>query len=155
MTLPTGTVTFLFTDIEGSSQLWENHPDEMRVALARHDEIVRRAIELRDGKVFKTVGDAFYGAFHTAEDAARAAIDAQLGLSAEPWPPTTPIRVRIAVHTGAAELRDNDYSPSTKRRRRPWPASSASSLRVDAASPAYSSVLNFDRDAREPASPRL
>ena len=61
--LPSGTVTFLFTDIEGSTRLWEEHPDAMRDALARHDELVREAIEAHGGYVVKTTGDGFHAAF--------------------------------------------------------------------------------------------
>jgi class 3 adenylate cyclase len=106
---PSGTVTFLFTDLEGSTQLWEQHPDAMRGALARHDEIVCRAIEERRGYVVKSTGDGFLAAFASASDAVGAAIDAQLALTAEPWPDTGPLRVRMGLHTGAAELRDRDY----------------------------------------------
>ena len=66
--LPTGTVTLLFTDVEGSTRLWEAHPAAMQAALARHDALVRHCIEDHDGHVFKTVGDAFCAAFHTASD---------------------------------------------------------------------------------------
>ncbi|MCE7938501.1 MAG: hypothetical protein DYG90_07965, partial [Chloroflexi bacterium CFX6] len=72
--LPTGTVTFLFTDIAGSTRLWERHPDAMRGALARHDALVRSAIEAHGGHVFKTVGDAFCAAFQTAPAAVAAAL---------------------------------------------------------------------------------
>ena len=64
--LPRGTVTFLFTDIEGSTRLWENSPGAMRVALTRHDSLMRAAIESNGGTVFKTIGDAFCTAFPTA-----------------------------------------------------------------------------------------
>src|SRR5262245_61712250 len=107
--LPTGTVTFLFTDVEGSSRLWESYPDAMQGALARHDEIIRGAIELHNGYVVKTTGDGFHAAFSTASDAVAAAVDAQLGLAAESWSDTDPIRARIGIHTGAAEIRDGDY----------------------------------------------
>jgi predicted ATPase/class 3 adenylate cyclase len=106
---PTGTVTFLFTDIEGSTRLWERHPDEMRHALARHDSLLRHACESCDGYVFKTVGDAFHVAFAEAPRAVAAALLGQLALLAEPWPEATPLRVRMALHTGTAEARDNDY----------------------------------------------
>src|SRR5256886_6584009 len=78
--LPGGTVTFLFTDIEGSTRLWEENPDAMRLALARHDALLRAAIESNDGHVFKTVGDAFCAAFATAPDAVDAALDLQRNL---------------------------------------------------------------------------
>ena len=106
---PTGTLTFLFTDIEGSTKLWENNVPAMRVALARHDEILRSAIEERGGYVFKTVGDAFSCAFRTAPDALEAALDAQRLLLEERWAESGPLRVRMALHMGAAEERDGDY----------------------------------------------
>src|SRR5215475_6684950 len=108
-TPPTGTVTFLFTDIEGSTQLWQKHPAGMPGALARHDEMLRHIIEMNDGHVFKTVGDSFYAAFRTPVSAIGAALDAQLALLAEKWEDVAPLRVRIALHTGAAEERDGDY----------------------------------------------
>jgi len=107
--LPTGTVTFLFTDIEGSTRLWETHHDAMRKALARHDEILRKCIDAQRGHVFKTGGDAFCAAFDNARDAVHAALAAQLALCAEAWPESNHIRVRMALHSGAAELRESDY----------------------------------------------
>jgi predicted ATPase/class 3 adenylate cyclase len=107
--LPTGTITFLFTDIEGSTELWEEHPEAMRLALARHDALLRIAIEQYDGHVFKTIGDAFCAAFHTAPDALNAALSAQQALIFERGPESAALRVRMALHTGAAEVRDNDY----------------------------------------------
>src|SRR5215210_4913029 len=73
--VPTGTVTFLFTDIEGSTRMWENYPTQMEAALSRHDEILRAAIEARDGYVFKTIGDAFCAVFATAREALQATVD--------------------------------------------------------------------------------
>jgi class 3 adenylate cyclase len=107
--LPTGTVTFLFTDIEGSTRLWEEQPEAMRVALVRHDELMHAAIEHNGGHVFKTMGDAFCSAFHTAPEALDAALDAQLALCSEVWPKLISIKVRMALHTGVAEGRDGDY----------------------------------------------
>ena len=109
MSLPNGTVTFLFTDMEGSTRLWEEHPQAMRPALARHDALLRQAIEDNNGVVFKTIGDAFCTAFATAPDALKAALAAQCALHAEPWPDALSLRVRMALHTGAAELREGDY----------------------------------------------
>jgi predicted ATPase/class 3 adenylate cyclase len=108
---PTGTVTFLFTDIEGSTRLWEGSPKAMQRALVRHDEILRRVTEEHDGYVFKTVGDAFCCTFSTATDALEAALKAQRALlTKEGWPvETVHPRVRMALHTGAAEERDGDY----------------------------------------------
>jgi class 3 adenylate cyclase len=83
--VPTGTVTFLFTDIEGSTKLWERHTATMRTALARHDEILQEAIEGHGGFVFKTVGDAFCAVFPTALGALKSALAAQRGLFSEAW----------------------------------------------------------------------
>jgi hypothetical protein len=102
-------VTFLFTDIEGSTRLWEAAPDAMRSALARHDEIVRSAIEARGGYVFSTGGDGFAAAFARAGDALAAAAEAQSGLAREPWPEAAPVLVRMGLHTGEVEERDGDY----------------------------------------------
>jgi class 3 adenylate cyclase/tetratricopeptide (TPR) repeat protein len=107
--LPAGTVTFLFTDIEGSTARWEQQTESMRATLARHDALLRQAIESHGGVVFKTWGDAFCAAFATAPAAVAAACAAQRALYAEPWGGAGPPRVRMAVHTGAAEQRDGDY----------------------------------------------
>jgi predicted ATPase/class 3 adenylate cyclase len=134
---PTGTVTFLFTDIEGSSQLWERHPQAMREALAQHDLLLRQSLQTHGGLIFKTVGDAFYAAFATASAAVAAALAAQRALLTEEWgryfrrgseagyPPERsegrvpgggPLRVRMALHTGVAETREGDYfGPSLNR----------------------------------------
>jgi predicted ATPase/class 3 adenylate cyclase len=109
MSLPVETVTFLFTDIEGSTRLWESQPEAMQIALARHDVLLRNAIEQNGGTVFKTMGDAFCAVFPAAPGALRATLGAQLALLREPWPAETPLRVRMALHTGAAENRDSDY----------------------------------------------
>jgi class 3 adenylate cyclase len=106
---PTGTVTFLFTDIEGSTKLWERHPEAMQRALSRHDEILCCITEEQEGYVFKTVGDAFCCAFPTAQDAVEATLEAQRTLIAQEWDETGLLRVRMALHTGAAEERDGDY----------------------------------------------
>lgn len=106
--LPTGTVTFVFTDIEGSTALWERQPVEMRTALARHDELLEGAIGAHGGYVFKKVGDAVCAAFSTAPAALLAAAEAQRALWAEEWA-GAPLRVRMALHTGSAERRDGDY----------------------------------------------
>jgi class 3 adenylate cyclase len=107
--LPTGMVTFLFTDIEGSVSLWEQHPDAMRLALVRHDACLKAAIESNQGYVFKTVGAAFCAAFATARAMISAAIAAQRALQTASWADAGPIRVRAALHTGAAEARGGDY----------------------------------------------
>ena len=107
--MPSGLVTLLFTDIEGSTRLWENHPAEMQVALARHDQLVREAIDNAGGYVIKTVGDAFCAAFESAAAGVRAALHVQRALEMEPWPAEAPIRVRIALHSCVSEERDGDY----------------------------------------------
>jgi class 3 adenylate cyclase len=107
--LPSGVVTFLFTDIEGSTSVWEQHPQAMTVALARHDAIIRQAIVAHDGVVFRTGGDAFCAAFASALAALNAALVAQRGLHTERWHPIESLRVRMALHTSAVELRDGDY----------------------------------------------
>ena len=113
---PSGTVTFLFTDVEGSTRLWEQRREAMRVALERHDEIVRSAIEFRGGYVFSTAGDAFSAAFATPGEAVAAAVDAQRALQAEPWPDGAGIQVRMGIHVGVADQRDGDYfGPAVNR----------------------------------------
>src|SRR5689334_15648591 len=108
-TLPTGTVTFLFTDIEGSTKLAQQYPDDMPALLARHHEILHQAIQEQNGYVFQIIGDAFCASFHSANEALNAAISAQRLLYTEPWKPA-PIRVRMGVHTGRAELQEKgDY----------------------------------------------
>jgi len=111
--LPSGTVTFLFTDIEGSTRLWETQREAMTEALPRHDALLRQCIESRGGHIFKTAGDAFCAAFATAASAVEAALAAQRSLRAERWPEDAPIRARMALHTGAAEVRDGDYFGAT------------------------------------------
>ena len=114
--LPSGTVTFLFTDIEGSTRLWEEYPDAMRDALARHDDLVREAIEGQGGYVVKTTGDGFHAAFSTADGGVVAAVAAQRALDGESWPLPEPLRVRMGLHTGVASLRDGDYFGSSLNR---------------------------------------
>ena len=106
---PSGTVTFLFTDLEGSTRLWEEQPVAMTSALARHDEILRAAVEGHGGRVVKTTGDGVHAVFAIAPDALRAALLAQRKLVAEPWMVADALRIRIGVHTGSAEARDGDY----------------------------------------------
>jgi predicted ATPase/class 3 adenylate cyclase len=106
--LPSGTVTFLFTDIEGSTQLWERHPEGMKAALAKHDSLLRSIFLLHQGHVFKTVGDAFCVAFASPREALQSAVHAQQALQGESWG-ETPIRVRMALHCGEVEAREDDY----------------------------------------------
>ena len=102
--LPTGTVTFLFTDIVGSTSLWEKMPNEMQASLAQHHTILRQAIESNGGQVFQIIGDAFQAAFRLAPQALAAAVAAQRSLQAAKWEDTGPIQVRMGLHAGSAEL---------------------------------------------------
>ncbi len=113
---PSGTVTLLFTDVEGSTRLWEAERDAMAAALRRHDEILRDAIEQAGGYVFKTVGDAFCAAFSAARAGLDAALAAQRSLAAQSWPTSRPIAVRMGLHAGVCEERDGDYfGPAVNR----------------------------------------
>jgi predicted ATPase/class 3 adenylate cyclase len=108
--LPSGTVTFLFTDIEGSTALWERDRNAMSAAVERHVALLRASIEAHGGAHFKVVGDAVQAAFPTAPDAVAAALDAQQSLLKESWPEAIgPPNVRMALHTAAATPRDGDY----------------------------------------------
>jgi predicted ATPase/class 3 adenylate cyclase len=107
--LPSGTVTFLFTDIEGSTVRWERHPAAMRAALARHDALLHAGIAAHYGVVLteRGEGDSFFALFARATDALAAACALQRALATEPWPPeVAPIRVRMALHTGEAGVRE-------------------------------------------------
>ncbi len=105
--LPSGTLTFLFTDLEGSTALWEAHPDEMRPSLARHDELLSAAVEASDGTVVKTTGDGLVAVFAVASDAVTAALACQHALTNEEWP--LPIKARMGLYTGEARPVDGDY----------------------------------------------
>jgi class 3 adenylate cyclase len=96
--LPTGTVTFLFSDIEGSTQRWEQHRAAMDAAMRRHDALMRSAVKQHHGFVFKTVGDAFCVAFVRVSDAVMSAIEAQRSLSAEDFSAAGGLRVRMGLH---------------------------------------------------------
>ncbi len=107
--VPTGTVTFLFTDIEGSTALWDSAPEEMQAALARHDTVLRGTIVDHGGHVFATGGDGYAAAFSSAVDAIAAAVAGQRALRDEPWTRNAVIRVRMGLHSGEADERDGDY----------------------------------------------
>lgn len=113
---PTGTITFLFTDIEGSTARWEAHGGEMKAAVASHDALLREIFERHEGFVFKTVGDAFCVAFPTAPNALESAIEGQRALAGVDHSAVQGISVRMGLHTGHAEERDNDYFGPTVNR---------------------------------------
>src|SRR5262249_10953104 len=106
--LPTGTVTFLYTDVEGSTRLWAQYPAAMKAAVARQDTLLRNAVAEHRGPVSRMTGDGICPAFAMAPDALAAALAALQKLLAEPWGETGPLRSRMALHTGAAEVRRGD-----------------------------------------------
>jgi predicted ATPase/class 3 adenylate cyclase len=105
-TPPTGTVTFLFTDIEGSTKLAQKYPGQWEALRQRHHAILHKSIQAHDGTIFQDIGDGLCAAFHTAPQALEAAVQAQLALQQEVWEPV-PVKVRMGIHTGAAQL-NND-----------------------------------------------
>jgi predicted ATPase/class 3 adenylate cyclase len=109
--LPSGIVTFLFTDVEGSTRLWERLPDEAGRALTRHDQLIETIVAQHAGVLIRPrgEGDSRFAVFDHATDAVIAAVAIQQALAAEPWPTPTPLRVRMALHTGEADLREGDY----------------------------------------------
>ena len=116
--LPTGTLTFLFTDIEGSTELWEQHPRLMRLIMARHDEIIEELVSNNQGQVVRPrgEGDSRFAVFSHAGDAVAAAVAIQKTLTTTPFDEQISLRVRIGMHTGHAELRMGDYYGSTVNR---------------------------------------
>jgi predicted ATPase/class 3 adenylate cyclase len=132
--LPTGTVTFLFTDIEGSTRLWETYPEEMQGALARHDSILRDEVLAHGGHIVKTTGDGIHAVFAQAADAVVAAVAAQRTLSETVWTDVGDLRVRMGMHTGSAEHRDGDYyGPALNRAARIMAAAHGGQLLVSLA----------------------
>jgi predicted ATPase/class 3 adenylate cyclase len=109
MTGPSGTVTFLFTDIEGSTRLWQEDEASMRKAVAGHDQLLRAVVADHGGVVFSTMGDGLAAAFQTASAAVSCAVEAQRLLGQEAWDTVRPIKVRMGLHTGEVELRDDDF----------------------------------------------
>ena len=107
--LPEGIVTFLFTDLEGSTRLLQAHPAAYREAVRRHHNLLRAAVEAHGGAVFETVGDAVYAAFARPTDAVKAALEGQRALRGEPWGETGELRVRMAVHLGEVERQGAHY----------------------------------------------
>jgi class 3 adenylate cyclase len=116
--LPTGTVTFLLTDIEGSTRLWDQHREGMRAALARHDALIEQLVAEHGGVVVRPrgEGDSRFAVFAQASAAVSAAAAIQVALHQELWPISEPFRVRLALHTGEADLRDGDYYGSAVNR---------------------------------------
>lgn len=116
--LPSGMLTFLFTDIEGSTVLWEQHPEQARTALKRHDEIVEDVVSRHNGVLVRPrgEGDSRFAVFARATDAVLGAAALQKALHTEPWQTPAPLRVRMALHTGEADLRDSDYYGSVVNR---------------------------------------
>jgi predicted ATPase/class 3 adenylate cyclase len=109
--LPTGVVTFLMTDVEGSTRMWEEHPEVASVVVARHEVLISAGVGDHGGLLVKSKGegDSTFSVFASSSDAARAAVETQLALQREPWPPGGEVRVRAALYTGDAELRGGDY----------------------------------------------
>jgi len=118
MSLPSGTVTFLFTDIEGSTRLWEKFPEGMKAALAKHDSILKESVESNNGQIIKTTGDGIHAVFSTAINAIQASLSAQLAFQTSELIKNSEnsIHVRMGLHTGEAELRDGDYFGQTLNR---------------------------------------
>jgi predicted ATPase/class 3 adenylate cyclase len=116
--LPNGTVTFLFTDVEGSTRMWEENPNAMRPALARHDALIEAAVARQGGVLVRPrgEGDSRFAVFARATDAVAAAGMLQQSLHAERWPAESSLRVRVALHTGEADLREGDYYGSAVNR---------------------------------------
>jgi class 3 adenylate cyclase len=106
---PSGTVTFLLTDLEGSTRMWEQDPDAMKAAMVRHDEILEKAIAANEGFVFSRMGDGMAAAFSTAGHAVSAAAAFQRALATENWCTATPLRARIGLHTDVAVVVNDNY----------------------------------------------
>ncbi|MGZ7008307.1 MAG: ATP-binding protein, partial [Ilumatobacteraceae bacterium] len=104
---PSGTVTFLLTDLEGSTRLWEQDPAAMKAAMARHDELLEKNVAAHRGYVFNRMGDGMGAAFSTARDALSAAAEFQQALADEPWGTDRPLRTRVGVHTDEATIIDD------------------------------------------------
>ncbi len=130
---PSGTVTFLFTDVEGSTGHWERHPLEMRSTLAEHDQILRSAIDGAGGAVFATGGDGFAAVFGRADDAVAAAVAGQRALTGFDWPDGLALRVRMGLHTGEGHERDGNYfGPAVNRAARVMDAANGSQILLSA-----------------------
>jgi predicted ATPase/class 3 adenylate cyclase len=102
-------LTFLFTDLEGSTRLWQQFPEAMKTALARHDDLVRAAVESNNGQIVKSTGDGFHAVFPSPQDGLSACLRAQQSLLEETWGEIGPLRVRMGLHIGEAQPRGGDY----------------------------------------------
>ena len=110
------TLAYWFSDLEASTRLWEEHPDAMHDALARHDAILRNAVEDASGSVVKTTGDGLMAVFDEPANAVAAGVNAQQALEGEAWEETGPLLVRIGIHMGEAQPRAGDYyGPAVNR----------------------------------------
>jgi class 3 adenylate cyclase len=118
VTLPQGILTFLMTDVEASTRRWEQEPDAMRQAMARHDDLFDEIIQRHSGVIVRPrgEGDSRFAVFPRATDAVAATSQCQQSFFQEEWSTGEPIRVRMALHTGEADLRDGDYYGSTVNR---------------------------------------
>jgi len=116
MSLPTGIVTFLFTDIESSTRLWESYPEAMEVDSSEHDTQLRDIIEKYGGNVIKSTGDGFHAVFATASKAVAAAYAGQSIIQNTSWEIPEPLQVRMSLHSGEAQLREGDYYGSSVNR---------------------------------------
>jgi len=131
---PLSTLTFLFTDIESSTRLWEQFPQGMKAALERHDALLRAAVEGANGRVVKTTGDGLMAVFASVRDGVSACLDAQQGLVVEPWAETGPLCVRMGLHAGEAQARGGDYfGPALNRTARLMSAAHGGQVLLSAA----------------------
>ena len=153
---PSGTVAFLFTDIEGSTARWENQRQAMWAAVERHFALLRDAVEGHRGVLFKTIGDAVQGAFPTVPEAVAAAVEAQAALRKEEWGDLGPMRVRMAIHVGEATPVDGDYlAPVLNRLSRVLSAGYGGQILLTAAARALAATLPPGHDLRDLGQHRL
>jgi predicted ATPase/class 3 adenylate cyclase len=153
---PSGTVAFLFTDIEGSTARWENQQQAMWAAVERHFALLRGAIDAHHGVLFKTIGDAVQGAFPTVPEAIAAAVAAQAALREEDWGDLGPLRVRMAIHVGEATPVDGDYlAPVLNRLSRVLSAGYGDQILLTAAARALATTLPPGHDVRDLGQHRL
>ena len=131
---PSQTLTFLFTDLESSTRLWEQFPQAMKAALERHDVLLRKAVEGSNGRVVKTTGDGLMAVFASTLDCVKGCLKAQLDLRKGSWGETGPLRVRIGLHAGEAQPRGEDYfGPAVNRAARLMSAAHGGQVLLSAA----------------------